>query len=199
MKAPLSFSLLTLFLLCSSHLCLAFNTVVIDAGHGGKDKGGSWGKVYEKHLALDTAFRLERYLKIKGYKVVMTRSTDEYLTLARRASIANQYNNAIFVSIHINKASRTGATGIETFYYSGKGQKLGQEVQSKMIAKVGATDRGNKRASYHVIKNSKNPAILAEIGFVSNSGDRQRMKNGHYRDAIAKAIADGIVEYDKKD
>ena len=176
--------------------CFAFRTVVIDAGHGGKDKGGSWGKVYEKHLALDTAFRLERYLKKKGYRVVMTRSTDKYLTLGQRTKIANKYKDAIFVSVHINKASRSGAAGIETFYCGPEGKKLGQEVQSRMVSKVNAVDRGLKRARYYVLRNSKNPAILAEIGFVSNSAERSRMKKGYYRDAVAKAIADGIAKYD---
>ncbi len=194
------YKILTFLMLLSSQLVSsAFETVVIDAGHGGRDKGGSWGKVYEKHLALDTAFRLERYLKKKGYRVVMTRTVDEYLTLGQRAAIANRYKNAIFVSVHINKASRTGAAGIETFYYGAKGKALGQFVQSNMISKVGATDRGNKKASYYVLRKSYNPAILAEIGFVSNSGERQRMKKGFYRDALAKAIADGIIAYDKRD
>jgi len=173
-----------------------FGTVVIDAGHGGNDRGGSWGKVYEKHLALDTAFRLERYLKMKGYRVVMTRKTDKYLSLSTRSVIANKYKNAIFVSIHINKASRTGAAGIETFYYGSEGRKLGAAIQDKMVSKVKVENRGLKYASFSVLRKTKIPAILTEIGFVSNYGDRQRLKSGHYRDAIAKAIADGIAKYD---
>ena len=173
-----------------------FRTVIIDAGHGGNDRGGSWGKVYEKHLALDTAFRLERYLKKKGYRVVMTRKTDKYLSLAQRSSFANRYSNAIFVSIHINKASRTGAAGIETFYYGSEGRKLGSAIQKKMVSKVKVEDRGLKYARFHVLRKTKIPAVLTEIGFVSNYGDRQRLKSGHYRDAVAKAIADGIAQYD---
>jgi len=141
-----------------------FRTVIIDAGHGGNDRGGSWGKVYEKHLALDTAFRLD--------------------------------SNAIFVSIHINKASRTGAAGIETFYYGSEGRKLGSAIQKKMVSKVKVEDRGLKYARFHVLRKTKIPAVLTEIGFVSNYGDRQRLKSGHYRDAVAKAIADGIAQYD---
>lgn len=173
-----------------------FNTVIIDAGHGGNDRGGSWGKVYEKHLALDTAFRLERYLKKKGYRVVMTRKKDKYLSLAQRSSFANRYRNAIFVSIHINKASRTGAAGIETFYYGSEGRKLGSAIQKKMVSKVKVEDRGLKYARFHVLRKTKIPAVLTEIGFVSNYGDRQRLKSGYYRDAVAKAIADGIAQYD---
>ncbi len=173
-----------------------FGTVVIDAGHGGNDRGGSWGKVYEKHLALDTAFRLERYLKMKGYRVIMTRKTDKYLSLSTRSAIANKYKNAIFVSIHINKASRTGAAGIETFYYGSEGRKLGAAIQDKMVSKVKVENRGLKYARFSVLRKTKIPAILTEIGFVSNYGDRQRLKSGHYRDAIAKAIADGIAKYD---
>jgi len=173
-----------------------FRTVVIDAGHGGNDRGGSWGKVYEKHLALDTAFRLERYLKQKGYNVVMTRRTDKYLSLSQRSNFANRYRNAIFVSVHINKASRTGAAGIETFYYGSEGKKLGAAIQENMVSKVKVEDRGLKFARFYVLRNTKIPAVLAEIGFVSNYGDRQRLKSGYYRDAVAKAIADGIAQYD---
>ena len=187
-----------LILLCFIQSSFGFDTVIIDAGHGGKDKGGSWGKVYEKHLALDTAFRLERYLKLKGYQVVMTRTEDRYLSLSERTRIANQFNNAIFVSIHINKAGRTGASGIETFFYSDAGRELGQAVQSRMIAQAQAVDRGNKRATYYVLKKSYNPAILAEIGFVSNAAERKKMKQGRYRDGVAKSIAEGIVAYDKR-
>ncbi len=174
----------------------AFKTVVIDAGHGGNDRGGSWGKVYESHLALDTAFRLERYLKMKGYKVVMTRRTDKYLSLKQRSTFANKYKNAIFVSVHINKASRTGATGIETFYYGSEGKKLGQAIQDKMVSKVKVQNRGLKYARFHVLRTTKIPAVLTEIGFVSNYGDRQRLKSGKYHNEIAKAIADGIAKYD---
>ena len=68
-----------------------FRTVVIDPGHGGHDKGGHWGKVYEKHLALDTATRLEANLKKMGYKTVMTRRSDYFVSLPQRANVANRY------------------------------------------------------------------------------------------------------------
>jgi len=174
----------------------SFNTVVLDAGHGGNDKGGSWGKVYEKHLALDTAFRVERYLKMRGYRVIMTRRTDRYLSLKQRSDIANKYRNAVFVSIHVNKASRTGAAGIETFYYGKEGKKLGAAIQNKMVSNVRVENRGLKYERFYVLRHTKIPAVLAEIGFVSNTSDRRRLKSGYYRDAIAKAIADGIVKYD---
>ena len=175
-----------------------FKTVIIDPGHGGSDKGGAHSKVYEKHLALDTCLRLERYLKKKGYNVVMTRRTDRKLSLSDRYNLANKYNskNTIFVSVHVNKAWNRKATGIETFYYGKEGYKLAKAVQTKVIDKVGGYDRGLKFEKFKVIKYTRCPAILTEIGFVSNSLDRYKLRNGHYRESIAKAIADGIAQYD---
>ncbi len=190
-------SLTTLLLsVCALFLpVFGFNTVVIDAGHGGNDLGGTWGQVYEKHLALDTALRLERYLKMLGFRVVMTRREDEFLRLSERVAIANRYPNAVFVSVHVNKASRESAAGIETFYYSAESQRLGATIQNRMVNRPHVEDRGLKYAKYHVLRNARIPAVLAEIGFVSNRGDRSRLKMGRYRDEIALAIANGINAY----
>ena len=112
----------------------AFSTIVIDAGHGGKDYGGSYGKVYEKHLALDTAQRVEYMLKKKGYRTRMTRSSDVFLSLQKRASIGNRYGNSIFVSIHYNCTYRRAAKGIETFYYTSRSKPLAQYVHMPSCA-----------------------------------------------------------------
>ena len=93
-----------------------FRTVVIDPGHGGHDNGGQWGRVYEKHLALDTATRLEAILKRMGYQTVMTRRSDYFISLPQRVSMANRYSNAIFVSIHYNYTWKEHVSGLETFY-----------------------------------------------------------------------------------
>lgn len=172
-----------------------FKTVVIDAGHGGHDCGAAWGKVYEKHLALDTAARLESHLKRLGYRTVMTRRGDYYLTLPQRAAIANQYKDAIFVSVHFNHTWREGASGLETFYYSGEGQKLAAFVQSRMVNKTKTFDREAKFARFFVLRNSRNPAVLVEGGFVSNDQERERMKSAGFREGLAKGIAEGIERY----
>jgi N-acetylmuramoyl-L-alanine amidase len=172
-----------------------FNTVVIDPGHGGHDKGGQWGLVYEKHLALDTATRLEGYLKQRGLKTVMTRRSDYFVTLPGRVNIANRFRSAIFVSVHYNYTWKQDVSGLETFYNTSQSQRLAQCVHSGMLNRVRAVNRGAKFARYYVIRNTKIPAILVECGFVSNASERGRMKSAWYRDSLARGIADGILRY----
>lgn len=172
-----------------------FKTVVIDAGHGGHDNGAQWGKIYEKHLAFDTAVRLENRLKQMGYKTVMTRRSDYFVSLPRRVAIGNSHKNAIFVSIHYNYTWKRHVTGLETFYHSSEGQRLAHFVQGSLLRQTRTVDRNAKFARYYVISNSAHPAILVEGGFVSNEEERERMKSGDYREAIARAVAEGIDRY----
>lgn len=172
-----------------------FRTVIIDPGHGGHDKGGQWGRVYEKHLALDTSVRLESHLKKMGFNTVMTRRSDYFVSLPGRMAIANKYRSAIFVSVHYNYTWKQHVSGIETFYYSSESRKLAQDVHRGMLSRVKVTDRGVKHARYYVIRNCKIPSILVEGGFVSNSSERSRMKTAWFRDAVARGVADGIQRF----
>lgn len=195
--------LLCLFWLLSGSLLPAsassdFRTVVIDAGHGGQDSGAVSGKVYEKHLALDTAARLEAHLKRLGYRTVMTRRGDYFLPLTQRARIGNGYRNAIFVSIHFNHTWRAGASGLETFYYSPEGRSLASCVQSSMLRRIRSENRNAKFARFHVLRNSNHPAILVEGGFVSNEQERERMRGADYRESLARGVAEGIERYRRR-
>ncbi|MFC7339200.1 N-acetylmuramoyl-L-alanine amidase [Haloferula chungangensis] len=183
-----------LFLLNSAQ-ARSFRTVVIDPGHGGHDKGGQWGLVYEKHLALDTSARLEKELKKRGIRTVMTRRSDYFISLPERVRITKQYSDAIFVSIHYNYTWKQHVTGLETFYTSSKSQPLAAYVQSGMMSKVRTVNRGVKFARFYVINHATCPAILVECGFVSNAGERARMKSAWWRQSLAEGIADGIVRY----
>ena len=172
-----------------------FRTVVIDAGHGGHDNGGQWGRVYEKHLALDTAFRLESKLKSMGYQTVLTRRSDYFISLPQRVSTGNSYRNAIFVSIHYNYTWKQDVSGLETFYSNDESQRLAQCVQNCLIQRTRTVDRSAKYARFYVIRNSTLPAILVEGGFVSNAEERSRMKSAWFRETIAQGIVDGIQRY----
>jgi N-acetylmuramoyl-L-alanine amidase len=172
-----------------------FRTVVIDAGHGGHDNGGQWGRVYEKHLALDTAYRLESKLKAQGYQTVMTRRSDYFISLPQRVSVANRYRNAIFVSLHYNYTWKQDVSGLETFYSTEEGRRLAQYVQSGLIRRTRTVDRSAKYARFYVIRHSRIPSILVEGGFVSNSSERNRMKSGWFRESVAQGIVDGIQRY----
>ena len=173
----------------------SFDTVVIDPGHGGHDRGGQWGQVYEKHLALDTATRLESQLQQKGLRTVMTRRSDYFISLPQRCSIANRYPNAIFVAVHYNYTWKADANGLETYYCTPQSQSLAQYVHASMMKRVSATDRGVKFARYYVIRNTVIPAILVECGFVSNASERGRMKSAWFRDTLARGVAEGIMRY----
>lgn len=172
-----------------------FRTVIIDPGHGGKDNGGSYGRVYEKHLALDTSLRVDYLLRQKGYSTRLTRKSDVFITLSKRAEIANRYSNSIFVSIHYNYTYNKSIKGLETFYYTSRSKPLAGYIQSGMLRKYGAHNRGVKYARYAVLRRGNNPSVLVECGFVSNYAERKRCMKGWYRQKMAEGIVDGIVKY----
>ncbi|QTN33254.1 N-acetylmuramoyl-L-alanine amidase [Akkermansiaceae bacterium] len=194
MKALLNAILLGL-LFSTGASAYNFRTVIIDPGHGGHDKGGQWGRVYEKHLALDTSIRLESHLKKMGYNTVLTRRSDYFVSLPGRMTFANKYRNAIFISIHYNYTWKQHVSGIETFYHTQESYKLAKDVHRGVMSRVKVTDRGVKYARYYVIRHCKLPSILVEGGFVSNSNERSRMKTAWFRDAIARGIADGVQSF----
>ncbi len=123
--------LAALFICCNSPAAQAGRTsenvtVVIDAGHGGHDRGGIPGqRIAEKVMTLDVAQRLRNVLEASGYHVVMTRDSDVFVPLGTRVAIANSYRNAIFVCVHFNATNRMGASGIETYFYS-RGRTFGE-------------------------------------------------------------------------
>ncbi len=172
-----------------------FRTVIIDPGHGGHDKGGQWGRVYEKHLALDTSVRLESHLKKMGFNTVLTRRSDYFVSLPGRMAVANKHRNAIFISIHYNYTWKQNVSGLETFYHSQQSAKLARDVHRGMMNRVNVVDRGVKYARYYVIRNCDLPAILVEGGFVSNANERSRMKTAWFRDGVARGIADGVQNF----
>lgn len=189
----------TLWMLALSPLqARYFSTVVIDPGHGGHDKGCQWGRVYEKHLCLDTSLRLENTLKSRGFRTAVLRRSDYFISLPQRVTMASKYRSAIFVSVHYNFTWREAASGIETFYHSAESRSLATYVQNGMLRKVRGLNRGAKFARYYVIRNTKMPSILVECGFVSNKGERDKMRKAWYRQAVADGIADGIVEFRKR-
>lgn len=190
-----AFLLTVLLALGGSASAANFRTVVIDPGHGGHDNGGQWGRVYEKHLALDTAYRLESKLKAMGYQTVMTRRSDYFISLPQRVSTGNRYNNAIFVSIHYNYTWKQDVSGLETFYCTEQSRGLASSIHNNLIRRTRSVDRKLKYARFYVIRNSTLPAVLVEGGFVSNAAERNRMKSGWFRDQIAQGIADGVQRY----
>ena len=126
---------------------IPFTKVILDAGHGGHDLGGTFGLTYEKHLALDVVRGVDTYLKSQGIATKLTRARDEFISLQRRARIANAESGAIFVSIHFNHARSRKAAGIETFYHTKNKNslKLAHMIQSASLYKPRANNREIKR------------------------------------------------------
>jgi N-acetylmuramoyl-L-alanine amidase len=174
------------------------SVVVIDPGHGGFDRGGIPGlRLAEKDLTLDTAKRLSRILRASsGIRVVMTRSEDTFVSLPARTAIANRYagTNAVFVSIHYNASLREGAYGIETYYNNRRAYRLAVLIHRRVIRAADSIDRGIRHRGYRVLRSNRLPAILVECGFMTNRAEARRIQSARYRDRIAKAIADGLMQ-----
>jgi len=172
-----------------------FTTVVVDAGHGGKDNGAyrRYGPP-EKIVALDVAQRLERNLRESQLKTVMTRSSDVFIELNDRVAIENSQKNAIFVSIHFNDSRRRGVHGFETYYHSGTSAELANRIQSKLMTIPHSANRGVHHANFRVLRLAKFPAVLVECGFLSNRVEGGEARDSEYREALAGKIAQAIVE-----
>jgi N-acetylmuramoyl-L-alanine amidase len=171
-------------------------TVVVDAGHGGQDRGGAPGqRIPEKPYTLDVALRLAATLRASGVRVVLTRDGDYFVGLRQRCDIANAQSNAVFVSVHFNGAPRTAADGVETYYYSGQSAALAASVHRRLLAATGLEDRHVRRRGFFVIRNTIIPAILIEPGFLSNPQTGERVSGSPaYRQSLAEAVARGIMD-----
>jgi N-acetylmuramoyl-L-alanine amidase len=174
--------------------------VVIDPGHGGRDRGGIPGqRLPEKVYTLDTGKRLARVLRNgTGIKVVLTRNDDTFVSLSERTNIANQYagRDAVFVSIHFNGGRREGAYGIETYYNNQRGYRLAALVHPRVIRTMASIDRGIRHRGYWVLRKNRLPAILVECGFLTNPAEAARISDSRSRERLAGAIAEAILRYD---
>src|SRR5437667_1436544 len=141
--------------------------VVIDAGHGGFDRGGIPGQmVAEKEMTLDVAQRLKSLLAASGYRVVMTRDSDVFVPLPTRVAIANSYGNAIFVCIHFNSAKRMGAGGIETYFYSRDSLPLASAIHYYVAGGAPSSNRGVRRRGFYVLRKTKVTGVCVAFGFI---------------------------------
>ena len=172
-----------------------FDTVVVDAGHGGKDNGAyrRFGGA-EKIATLDVAQRLSRKLRESHVKIVMTRDSDVFIPLEERVAIENAQKNCIFVSIHFNDSRRRGIHGFETYYHSPNSFELAQRIQAKLLTIPNSANRGVHTANFRVLRKAKYPAVLVECGFLSNRLEGGEARDAEYRNQLADQIAEAIVE-----
>ncbi len=169
--------------------------ICIDAGHGGKDPGAVSGGVQEKDIALAVALKIGALLT--GYEVVYTRDEDVYVGLAERALIANQVSADLFVSVHCNSAPGTSANGMEVYVHttrSAASTRAANAIYDRLLPASGLRGRGVKSKDLAVLRETAMPAVLVELGFISNPDDRAKLINFAWQDDAARAIADGIIE-----
>jgi N-acetylmuramoyl-L-alanine amidase len=172
-----------------------FTSVVVDAGHGGRDSGAyRRSGPPEKVVTLDVATRLSRKLRDSQINVVMTRTNDVFIPLDTRVDIENSTPNSIFVSIHFNDSRRRGVKGFETYYHSPYAAELAQNIQNRLCSLKGAVNRGVHTADFRVVRKAVYPAVLVECGYLSNRSEGREARNGEYRELLADKIAQAIVE-----
>src|SRR5437763_14502723 len=161
--------------------------VVIDAGHGGFDRGGIPGqRVAEKTMTLDVAQRLEAVLTAYGYRVVMTRDRDVFVPLGTRVAIANSYRDAIFVCIHFNAAPRGSASGIETYFYSSHSLPLASAIHYYVAGGAPSSNRGVRRRGFYVLRKTTVPSVLVECGFLTNPAEGEYVQTASYRQKLGE-------------
>jgi N-acetylmuramoyl-L-alanine amidase len=170
-------------------------TVVIDAGHGGFDRGGiPRQRVPESVMNLDVAQRLKAVLTAYGYRVVMTRDSDVFIPLGTRVAIANSYRDAIFVCIHFNAAPRGSASGIETYFYSSQSLPLASAIHYYVAGGAPTANRGVRRRGFFVLRRTTIPSVLVECGFLTNATEASYAQSAAYQQKLAEEIARGVRE-----
>jgi N-acetylmuramoyl-L-alanine amidase len=162
--------------------------IAIDAGHGGQDSGALGSKgLKESATNLDIALRLGYLFETDNHQVLQSRTTDRFITLQGRCDVANSFKADYFISIHCNSNGHT-AKGIETLVYAegGTAYKLAKSVQAELVKATGDTNRGIKiRPDLAVLKGTKMPAILCEVGFISHPTYEDYLRQVNYKQAIA--------------
>ncbi len=176
--------------------------IVIDAGHGGKDPGAVFSSVYEKSLNLDIAKRLKKLLTAKGYEVIMTRTTDKFIELADRAELANKEGADLFISIH-NNSMPSGYSGVMTLYSARDDEEefsskdLATAIQTRMVKTLGTKDIGaRERDNLVVLNKTTMPAVIVEVGCMSDAKELKELKKATFRQKAAKGIYEAIVLLD---
>jgi N-acetylmuramoyl-L-alanine amidase len=192
-----------------------FDTVVIDPGHGGQDDGASAHNLKEKVVTLDLAQRLSTELCKAGFRSILTRDSDSYVSLPDRAMLANAVHHAIFVSLHCDYTSDSNAKGVEIYRCAQKNGDIDMSIQisdstepidqveeklsgclGEPIARTLQTDvRGLRVANFFVTRLIAHPAVLVECGFLTNPDEAKRLSKTEYRQLLAEALAAGIVSY----
>ncbi|MFB4166577.1 N-acetylmuramoyl-L-alanine amidase [Virgibacillus sp. JSM 102003] len=172
-------------------------TIVIDAGHGGRDVGaiGASG-TYEKDFTYKTSQELKQELTALGANVVLTRKSDEFISLGSRTSLPNILDTDAFISIHYNSfPEMPNVTGIGAYFYDDQNEKLAKDVLQGIAKETGARNRGATFGDFHVIRQTFKPSILVELGFISNPEKEQLLQTNAYQKKLVTGIVNGLNQY----
>lgn len=184
---------------CTARIC-------VDAGHGGEDPGAVVGQIREADLVIEYAHELERALSARGHQVILTRSEDAFISLSGRAAVSNTFAADAFVSLHANFASNTAAEGAWILYAEGSrlGKTLAREIFAHLVEIPGIGDADPEEEVYPdasswvggrrlaVLRKTFAPAVLLELGFLSNAGDLAQLLDVDTRKRVSLAIAMGL-------
>lgn len=175
--------------------------IILDAGHGGIDKGASYGEMDEKDVTLKIVKYAEVYLKSKGYTVFLTRDEDKLLSLTEIGDKVNSSYSDVFVSIHVNSLKDKEFKGITTFNYDVNGYqkeeriKLANIIQKEAVKSDNWESKGIKTQNLAVLRYSKIPCVLVECGFITNEEDRKKLSREEVLKRLAENISNGIIKY----
>ncbi|WP_067727310.1 N-acetylmuramoyl-L-alanine amidase [Oceanobacillus damuensis] len=172
-------------------------TIVIDAGHGGRDVGAvSDTDAYEKDITYVTAKELEKQLQYLGADVLLTREQDEFVSLTSRVTYSNLVDSDAFISLHYNSVPELPeVTGIETFYYSKQNEKMANYIHNGIISATDETDRGSHEGDLLVLRLNLKPSVLIELGFMSNPESDVLLQTNAYQKKLVSGIVDGLNKY----
>ena len=201
-------------------------TIIVDAGHGGRDIGASYKGIIEKKITLRLALKLKKHLNHRGYKVYMTRSIDKHRSLKQRTDFANAKKGSLFLSLHTNAAPRKKSNyvykGIEVYYLRSrtkrtryrdrriytsswkvkKSNTICKCISSEMIKSVRkkyvVINKGVKRNNFWVLRGTKMPSILIESGYITDKYEGKRLTTDSYQNLLVKGIVKGVDKYFKR-
>lgn len=172
--------------------------IFIDPGHGGKDPGAIGIKgTRECDVVLGIALELRKLLEKAGVETVLSRESDKTLSLSERAGLANESRADLFISIHCNGFTNSGAKGTEVFAYNGdgKGVKLAGNILEEVCAELGTVNRGVKTENFAVLRLTAMTAVLIETAFITNAAEEEMMREAGFAAKMAGAVAKGIYKY----
>lgn len=168
--------------------------IVLDAGHGGTETGAIRLGILEKDITIDVTKRLANILTKKGFHIEMTRWNDETVSLQKRVEISDSKNPILFMSVHVNASVNESVTGIETHYYKEDSKEYATIVQNE-LSKINSPNRGVIKSKFYVINHTKAPAVLVEIGFLSNNNERIQLLSENRKQQTAELLANGIIRF----